>query len=165
MQIRSSLQACILSHHAGHLRVAPSSLQRNSFKRYHIQNHSWKLRPPASRQSPSSLGLRNVPTEGGGGSKSLPILWTNSTDRLREMRTRGRGEGLGSQKFCGPHMYMAPNNKNASFSDALKRREGRKEGYTQKTPWPLARGVPFVLKEATRGVINGDHHREGRSSD
>ena len=44
---------------------------------------------------------------GEGGFKNCPILRTDKTDRLREMRTRGRG-GLKSQKFCGRHMYMAP---------------------------------------------------------
>ena len=34
----------------------------------------------------------DVRTEGGGGLKNCPILRTNSSDRLREMRTRGRGE-------------------------------------------------------------------------
>ena len=49
----------------------------------------------------------DVRTEGGGGFKNCPILRTDKTDRLREMRTRGRG-GLKSRKFRGRHMYMAP---------------------------------------------------------
>ena len=35
--------------------------------------------------------IKDVRTEGGGGFKNCSILRTNSTDRLREMRTRGRG--------------------------------------------------------------------------
>ena len=42
-----------------------------------------------------------------GGFKNCPILRTDKTDRLLEMRTRGRG-GLKSRKFRGRHMYMAP---------------------------------------------------------
>ena len=42
---------------------------------------------------------------GEGGLENWLILRTNSTDRLREMRTRG---GLKSQKFCRRHKWMAP---------------------------------------------------------
>ena len=34
--------------------------------------------------------VKYVPTEGGGGSENCHILHTNSTDRLGEMRTKGR---------------------------------------------------------------------------
>ena len=36
------------------------------------------------------------------------ILWTNSTDRLREMWTKGERGGIKSQKFCGSHKWIAP---------------------------------------------------------
>ena len=44
-----------------------------------------------SPSSPCGCGryLNEVRTEGGGGLKNCPILRTNSTDRLREMRMRG----------------------------------------------------------------------------
>ena len=43
----------------------------------------------------------DVRTEGGGGLKNCPILRTNSSDRLREMRTRGRGGGVkNAQNFA-----------------------------------------------------------------
>ena len=44
---------------------------------------------------------------GEGGFKNCPILRTDKTDRLREMRTMGKG-GLKSRKFCGRYMYMDP---------------------------------------------------------
>ena len=44
--------------------------------------------------------IKDVRTEGGGGLRNLPILRTNSTDRLREMRTRGREGVQISQNFA-----------------------------------------------------------------
>ena len=44
--------------------------------------------------------IKDVRTEGGGGLRNLPILRTNSTDRLREMRTRGREGVQKSQNFA-----------------------------------------------------------------
>ena len=42
------------------------------------------------------------------GVEKIPILWMNSTNRLREMRMKGGGGGLKSRKFCGRHICMAP---------------------------------------------------------
>ena len=44
----------------------------------------------------------------GGRFKNCLILQMNIIDRLREMRTRGRGVSK-IPKICGRHMYMAPN--------------------------------------------------------
>ena len=44
---------------------------------------------------------------GEGGLENWLILRMNSTDRLREMQTKG-GLGLKSQKFCGRHKWMDP---------------------------------------------------------
>ena len=46
----------------------------------------------------------DVRTEGGGGFKNCPILWTDSTDRLREMQTRGR-EGVQNPKKFADVLY------------------------------------------------------------
>ena len=57
---------------------------------------------------------------GEGGLRNIKILRTNSTDRLREMWTRGRGESQKSPKFCGRHMYMVPKKKNYALAPSLK---------------------------------------------
>ena len=62
------------------------------------KGEEWTLcNPPPSSSSASSMPCGAIhkgrPHQGGRGLKNLQILWTNSTDRLREMRTRER-EGV-----------------------------------------------------------------------
>ena len=48
--------------------------------------------------------IKDVRTEGGGGLRNLEILRTNKTDRLREMRTRGR-EGVQNPENFADILY------------------------------------------------------------
>ena len=70
---------------------------------------------------------------GEGGLENWLILWTNSTDRLREMRTRGGG--LKSQKFCRRQKWMALKSslQNISCGETL---------YLQSHHWHRAGNLP-----------------------
>ena len=62
------------------------------------------LPPSQSQQACKGPPIYDVRTEGGGGLENQLILQTNSTDRLREMWTKG-GRGGPSLKVWGPLLW------------------------------------------------------------
>ena len=70
----------------------------------HMRFSEWKDKDKKDKKGAS---FKYVRTEGGGGFGNCQIMWTNSTDRLREMRTKGGG-GSKIPKFVRTHFMEAP---------------------------------------------------------
>ena len=70
----------------------------------HISFSEWNDKDKKDKKGDS---FKYVRTEGGGGFGNCQIMWTNSTDRLREMRTKGEG-GPKSQNLCGRTLWKLP---------------------------------------------------------
>ena len=84
-------------HHINNVTHFTKFLATNKWDRQKVKHETIKTLYPKTIKGAI---LKRRPHGGGGGLENFPILWTNSTDRLCEMRMRG-GKGVqNSENFA-----------------------------------------------------------------